>query len=299
MRAGPFEQGVNVVPHNRAFSLLELLVVLGIVALVLAILVPSLSAARESAKTVQCISNLREIGSTSMMYMEDEGYPTQPWHLGLDFGGADIEKVSENVWGGFMVEAVHPVFGQKVDVRKIHTIDRPYNRYVAPGTCDGAITTYICPSDRFTLTPFPDDPCAVPVKSENIPAWAVNGNSYAINWNWLTSDPWGGKSGVYKDLDKISAAGREMLRLKVGGTASEFIMQMESPMNAMMQDARPADGSGGQSCQQQLGFGWHRRFSRYTMSFLDGHAEFRFIDTRFSRDVGYDTWPERFTAKGF
>ena len=278
MRAGRYEQGVTVTPHERAFSLLELLVVIGIVALVLAILLPSLSAARENGNTIKCIANLRNIGSASLMYMDAEGYPTQPWHLGLDYGGADIEKLSENVWGGFQVEMVHPVLGQKVDVRKIHTNERPYNRYIAPGFCAGPVAEYICPSDTFTLTTFPEDPCAPPVLSQNVPAWSSNGNSYAINWNWLASDPWFNKSAIYTNLSNMSAAGRELLRLKVGGAASEFVVHMESPMNAMMQDARPSDGSAGQSCQQELRFGWHKRFSRYTMSFLDGHAEYRFID---------------------
>lgn len=298
MRTGPSEPGLRTSLRIRAFSLLELLVVLAISAIVLAILVPSLSAAREAANVARCLSNLREIGRSSYMYMEDEGQPTQPWHLGFDFGGADIDRVSEYVYGGFRVEKIHPVLGVKVDVRKIQTNDRPYNRYLAPMMCEGPVQTYMCPSDSFTVTSFPDDPCAVPVRSDNAPTWSLNGNSYAINWNWLTSQPWLNKVTIYRDLPKMSSAGRELLRLKVGGAASEFIINMEGPMNARMQDARPADGSAGQSCTQELGFGWHRRFSRYSVSFLDGHADYRFIDTRFSRDRGYDLWPEPYTSSG-
>jgi prepilin-type N-terminal cleavage/methylation domain-containing protein len=299
MRSGQGEPGLRTLPRVRAFSLLELLVVLAISAIVLAILLPSLSAAREAGKVTVCLANLREIGKSSYMYMEDEGYPTQPWHLGFEFGGADIEKVSEFVYGGFRVEGIHPVFGQKVDVRKIATNDRPYNRYLAPMMCEGPVQTYMCPSDTFTMTSFPDDPCAVPVRSDNRPTWSVNGNSYAINWNWLASQPWTNKEIIYRDLPKMSLAGKELLRLKVGGAASEFVMNMEGPMNARMQDARPSDGSAGQSCVQELGFGWHKRFSRYSVSFLDGHSEYRFIDTRFSRDRGYDLWPEPYTSKGY
>ena len=115
----------------------------------------------------------------------------------------------------------------------------------------------------------------------------------------MVRGPWGGKPGIYKNLPWMSAAGREMLRLKVGGAASEFVLNMEAPMSARMQDARPSDGSAGQSCMQELGTGWHKRYSRYSMSFLDGHAEYRFLDTRFSREVGYDLWPEQYTLRGF
>ncbi|MBX3396841.1 MAG: type II secretion system protein [Phycisphaerae bacterium] len=283
----------------RAFSLLELLIVIGITALVLSILLPSLSAARESANIAKCLANMRQIGASALMYMEDAGAPTQPWHLGFQYNGADIERLSEYVYGGFQVDRVHPILGQKVDVRKVQTHERPYNRYLAPMMCEGPVMTYMCPSDSFTLTAFADDPCAVPVLTANAPTWSLNGNSYSINWNWLASPPWSNKAGIYQDLGKMSAGGRELLRDKIGRHASEFVLTMEGPMNALMQDARPSDGSYGQSCLQQLRMGWHKRYSRYSVSFLDGHAEHRFIDTRFSRADGYDLWAEPYTSRGY
>lgn len=59
-------------PHrDQAFSLVELLVVLGIIAVLIAILIPALSAARQMALTVRCQSNLRQCGVAMTMYATD------------------------------------------------------------------------------------------------------------------------------------------------------------------------------------------------------------------------------------
>jgi prepilin-type N-terminal cleavage/methylation domain-containing protein/prepilin-type processing-associated H-X9-DG protein len=76
-------EGASQIKKPHGFTLIELLVVIAIIAILPALLLPSLSRARQSALRVQCASNLHQIGVALKLYVDDfQKFPC--------FGGPDL-----------------------------------------------------------------------------------------------------------------------------------------------------------------------------------------------------------------
>ena len=64
---------------RHGFSLIELLAVIGIIAVLVALLLPAIGQVRESTRRVQCMNNLRQIGLSSQMYTSSAGGALMPY----------------------------------------------------------------------------------------------------------------------------------------------------------------------------------------------------------------------------
>jgi len=79
--------GMSLLRRFAAFTLIELLVVIGIIAILLAMLLPAMSRAREQAKTVQCAAQLRQVGIALNSYAANNRGFLPSWSGWQVFGG--------------------------------------------------------------------------------------------------------------------------------------------------------------------------------------------------------------------
>lgn len=110
----------------RAFTLIELLVVVAIIALLIAILLPSLGKAREKANAVQCLANLRSLGQAAFMYQTDnQGFFPSAGNNGNQYNWDWIHwQAARNPDSGALV----PYMGGKFNPKPLYCPSDPQDR---------------------------------------------------------------------------------------------------------------------------------------------------------------------------
>jgi len=83
--------------RNGPFTLIELLVVIAIIAILASLLLPSLSKARDMAKSLACSSNLSQCGKGGMLYASDYNDFIVPCYANYDAVAGDL-----NLWNGLL-----------------------------------------------------------------------------------------------------------------------------------------------------------------------------------------------------
>jgi prepilin-type N-terminal cleavage/methylation domain-containing protein/prepilin-type processing-associated H-X9-DG protein len=141
---------------KRGFTLVELLVVIGIIALLISILLPSLNRARETANRVKCASNLRQIGEAILLYTNDSKGPyPRTFYSGGASGGMTATAASTPTSGsGFLFNSTtagctDPFNGPTTVVTNTGYINSvPQALYLLLRTEDITSAVFVCPSSN-------------------------------------------------------------------------------------------------------------------------------------------------------
>jgi prepilin-type N-terminal cleavage/methylation domain-containing protein/prepilin-type processing-associated H-X9-DG protein len=167
---------MNSKASRSAFTLIELLVVIAIIAILAAILFPVFAQAREKARAISCLSNTKNIGTATMMYIQDydEIYP-----LGYMYDGTN--------WGGTMWTVGIGPYLQKYGATNTQFVD---------GAVGGS-SVLVCPSFRPAV-----DANNVAIANGQV------GIGYAINKSQLNT-PW--NTGLPSGLSGFGGVGQASL----------------------------------------------------------------------------------------
>ena len=133
-------------PHRFAFTLIELLVVISIISLLISILLPSLSRARDQAKGVHCLARLKEYGNALASYENifDGRLPPAQWRVSPDdLGDPDFEPVSpttEEIEYGWTEILFQYVYTEAVRIPRDYPVQRNIDggRWEKYFTCQAA-----------------------------------------------------------------------------------------------------------------------------------------------------------------
>jgi prepilin-type N-terminal cleavage/methylation domain-containing protein len=157
---------------KRAFTLIELLTVIAIIALLASMLLPALARAKQRAKDVKCLSNLRQCGVAMNLYLEDF-QDKFFWGDTQDLLEMSLNGMEWFVWAGRTNGNKNLLQGNI-----FNRIDRPLNHY---GLTEQTVT---CPNDMGRLTEVAET------------TFDAVGNSYFFNCGGFPDDVGSGFGGL-------------------------------------------------------------------------------------------------------
>ncbi len=230
---------------KKAFTLIELLVVISIIALLMSVLMPALSKAKEQARKIICSNNLKTIGTADLIYAQD----SKDYHVPALNG----------------LSPKNPIWFQNELFIKIMDMKGRNNKELEMGyaSANTLPTQYKCPSDRRT-----------PDNGMFVQSGVVNGTSYGMNQMSIRPQP---GSGWYYYLNNKPGGLHALKTTEVRNPALKFFM-LDAQWFVVYRDAANYLLYWDKYKDKMGAYAWdapsYRHKEGANMLYYDGHAEY-------------------------
>ncbi len=280
-------------PGNAAFTLVELLVVIGIIAVLIGILMPALTTARRSALSTQCLAIQRQIGTAAQMHVQSHHgyYPAAGLFAGIDYadpgplGDANRQKYTwlyiDNIdgtnWKRFNLAPWHAAVAQYMGKKQV--VDGIDNSdYIADEIgIRNYLKYFLCPAHEIDVSDVTPE-----VIYEVRRSWWTLQQSYVVNEAVFgINDTYGRLRG---QASKVRTPAMTIM-LMDGVGAKHYANSTNKYITLVNKTKTPpvtlSDALlGNNKAGSPGGFDKTRHKGKTNILFFDGHAETRIIDPR-------------------
>jgi prepilin-type N-terminal cleavage/methylation domain-containing protein len=272
--------------RQAGFTLVELLVVVAVIALLIGLLLPALTKAREQGRLMICLNNARTITMAANSYAADNDglWPVFPSYIneGLKFAAFNSWDYGGKTTSSFWTSQAEK---RSVSETPLNPYVEPERPLIDPPGGRMEMPTYRCPSDPGTLQRKFWTPGTVPDPS--ITCYDDVGTSYQMNVQWWyeacrramppLSPSATGNLPLWRHYEK-------MFKVANFRSAARFAWMYDQSMDFIAVGGFEKIGD-------------HGGENKATASFMDGHVVYLTVTPKAAETQDYTLWTDRFYRK--
>ncbi len=138
---------------RKAFSLVELLVVIGIIGILMALLLPAIQSAREAGRRIQCANNMRQLSLSCLAYVGSLGAFPPAMEVPTKGSDQDKDPGSTYKWGPNWAIRILP-FCENNGLFQEFDLNKPISDPANAAARATSVPTMLCPSDGYNRKPY-------------------------------------------------------------------------------------------------------------------------------------------------